>query len=342
MKFTTTILLCLAAVASADEIYLNQIWQISQSETPGGDPTSELLTDLAPNGTTFSKDPVIVSSVFQLTTTHRTTGQEHLLDEKTVSGYHPQATITIVTKDPYEAIPRTRVDHPFTVEYTTSGIITDDPEAPAGAKGVNLERKVTAYGADQTQSNEDTTYSIVSQDTVSSNGEHDLSNVTTAIPSSDLTTVHGEEVFSIFTLDTREDEDGNEVFSQLDSATVQILPIASGSISGVTKGETYNQIPTLTISGVDLYPNSDTYLYFYKTDEPTVNGRIGNNKAEPIAPVTKVWTTSGLNAAITEDGGYTLELRHETVLDEAPIVLASTDIEVERGIEMKGSVISAE
>ena len=170
----------------------------------------------------------------------------------------------------------------------------------------------------------------------------DRSNVTTAIPSSDLTTVHGEEVFSIFTLDTREDEDGNEVFSQLDSATVQILPIASGSISGVTRGETYNQIPTLTISGVDLYPNSDTYLYFFKTDEPTINGIVGNNKAEPIAPVTKIWTTSGLNAAITEDGGYTLELRHETVLDEAPIVLASTDIEVDRGIQMKGSVISAE
>ena len=47
-----------------------------------------------------------------------------LLDTKFVNAYQLASTIQIVTADPYQVIPRTRVDQPFTVRVNVAGLQT--------------------------------------------------------------------------------------------------------------------------------------------------------------------------------------------------------------------------
>jgi len=303
-----------SSVTADDVPYVNQIIQIIENPINPNTPTLEYLTPLAASGSSLSPEEVATRSVFQLWTTHGTTGAEYLLDEKTVSSYHPQAEISITSADPYEAVPRTRVDQPFTVTYTVSGIVTDDSEVQEAAKSVIFDHRVTGYAEGEHEAGDNAAYTTHDHDPITQNGEGSLAGVVTEITGDDLTKVSGEEIFSIYA----NPDFGVVGASLLTSQRVQIWPVASGSISGVDPNQKYALVPTIYITAVDLYPSSDTYLRYYKTSDPTnteTSGVIGNIRLTTTVPESKNWQIRDLDSSITEEGVYTLELLHTTVFN---------------------------
>lgn len=341
MKFTVSILFALTAMIHGDEdSYRNRIIQIIENPINANNPTFRFLNPIAANGSSTAPEGVETTSVFQLWTLHETTGVEYLLDEKTVSSYHPQAEISITSLDPYETIPRTRVDSPFNVTYNVSGIVTNDPEAQEAAKSVVFDHRVIAYRPGETSADGGSAYTTQEHSVITKNGETEISGKITKIVAPDLTQVRGEEIFSIFA----NPDFGVVGASLLASARVQIWPIASGSISGVDSSRRYALVPEIKISTVDLYPVSNTYLRYYKTDDPTneaTSGVVGNYSPNTVVPQSRDWSVRDLDSKLIEDGEYTVELLHETVFNTLRLGSVAL-INVDRTIRLQGGVISAE
>jgi len=276
MKTPLCIFLAITSLATADDVpYVNEIIQVIENPIDANNPTLRYLTPLAASGTSAAPEGVMGRSIFQLWTVHETTGADYMLDEKTVSSYHPQAEISITSADPYKAVPRTRVDQPFTVSYNVSGIVTDDPEVQEAAKSVIFDHRVTAYDEGEHEADDNATYTTHDHDPITQNGESSLADIVTELSGSDLTKVSGEEIFSIYA----NPDFGVVGASLLASQRVQIWPVANGSISGVDPNQKYALVPTIDVTTVDLYPTSDTYLRYYKTADPTnteTSGVIGN------------------------------------------------------------------
>lgn len=340
MKITLGIFLAITSFAMADDSYINKIVQITENPDDPNNPAISYLNPIAATGSSAAPEEVPTSSVFQLWTVHGTTGAEYMLDEKTVSTYHPQAEVSITSLDPYEAIPRTRVDQPFNVTYTVAGIVTDDPSVQEAAKSVIFDHRVYAYAAGEDEAPENAPYDTHDHDPITENGEHTLTGLVTQISGSDLTSVRGEELFSIYA----NPDFGVVGASLLASERVQIWPVASGTITGVDPNKRYALVPTIRVRTTDLYPASDTFLRYYMTSDPTnprTSGVIGNRRLSTTVPVTKNWKIRRLDRRIKVDGVYTLELLHTTVFNTIrlgdPIQLT-----VDRTIELNGGVISAE
>ena len=85
-----------------DEPYRNKIIQVIENPLDINNPTLRYLNPIAADGTAYAPEGVTGRSIFQLWTVHETTGADYMLDEKTVSSYHPQAQISITSLDPYE------------------------------------------------------------------------------------------------------------------------------------------------------------------------------------------------------------------------------------------------
>ncbi|MBK1830553.1 hypothetical protein JIN77_07435 [Verrucomicrobiaceae bacterium R5-34] len=333
-------LLLLSATAMADDSYRNRIVQIIENPSDANNPTYRYLNPIAASGSQNAPEGVNGTSVFQLWTVHETTGADYLLDEKTVSSYHPQATVTVTSQDPYEAVPRTRVDQPFNVKVNISGIVTNDPDVQDAAKSVIFDHQVIAYEQGETEAQEGAPSTTHDHDPITQNGDHEINGMTTLLSGSDLTQVRGEEVFSIYA----NPDFGVVGASLLATQRVQIWPVASGALSGVDETQKYAAVPTISIATTDLYPESDTYLRWYKTSDPSnanTSGIAGNYTPNTTVPVTRNWTIKNLNAQIDEDGVYTLELLHTTVFDTIrlgdPIQLT-----LDRSIEINGGVNTSE
>lgn len=309
MKFLIPLLAFgLAATHAKDEStnYLNFIIQ-KQNDENG---TEHLLTGIKPTGSSTAPKGVTGSSVFSLWTVHRTKGTEHFLDEKTVSSYHPQATITITTKDPYKRIPRTRVDQPFTVTHNVDGLVTNDPNVQAAAKSVILQHKVISYHPDKY-------FKDASADVSKTVGVIDKNGTTsdthiTLVKAPDLTQARGREVFTIY---ARPDFGANA--SMLARAKVQIWPIAKATVTGIDTNTNYIRLPDIHVKLNDLYPDSTTYVRLYE-GAPKANPKnphIINTSyviIDDSTPQNRTFSINGLETGITQEGRYTVEVIHIT------------------------------
>lgn len=337
MKKLITALLLSSTLLNADSNYLNFIIQI-QSDPIN---TTHKIDDIDASGSTTALQGIAGSSVFQLWTIHRTTAEEHLLDEKTVSSYHPQATIKITSADPYTAIPRTRVDQPFHVTYTVSGIITDDPSVQEAAKSVVFNHDVIPYLPGTNQPAADAPCECEEHDTITANGTT-TKTYYTHLQGTDLTTVRGEEQFSIYA----NPDFGVIGASLLAKAKVQIWPIAQASISGFDSTVEYTKIPSVAVSLVDLYPSSTTYLRVYKgapTTTPTdpININTSYVNINDVEPQNRNYTLNSLDSQIREDGDYTLEILHQTPFG-LDLLAQTYPLKVKRGIKVNGNINSSE
>lgn len=299
----TTLLLSSYALHAANEAddYLNFVIQIQNDANQ----TTHKIDDVTPVGRSTALQDVTTSSIFQLWTINRKTAQEYLLDEKTVSSYHPEAEITITSDDPYTAIPRTRVDHPFQVTYSVSGLVTNDPDVQEAAKAAVLEHTTTSYA-------EDGATTKYPQQEIRINGSTTKSMLT-LIGAEDLTTARGEEMFTIYA----KPDFGKEEASMLARAKVQIWPIAQASITGIDTEAKYVRLPSITLNLVDLYPSSTTYVRIYE-GAPNSNPQnaISINTSyviiEDTEPQNRRFLLSGLHAFVYKPGGHTVEIIHET------------------------------
>lgn len=337
MKRTLITLLLFPALCHAQQGFLNQIVQTHE------DGTVHMITPLEAAGTSTDAEGVVGSSVFRLWTIRLSDNVEYLLDEKTVSSYHPQATVKITTGDPYALIPRTRVDQPFSIEYEVSGLVTDDPSVQDAAKSVVFDHRITQYAAGASEVAAGAHYDTHEHDPVTENSTHRINNVLTQIQAADLTRARGEEIITIY---ANPDFGVGEGATMLASKRIQIWPIARGTVSGIDTTLEYTKIPEVSVSLTDLYPNSTTYLRVYggpPAAAPTnpVNINTSYVIVDDVKPVNRSYNVSSINERILLDGKYTVELIHETPFG-ADLLDQIYPLQVKRAIKVNGNINSSE
>lgn len=277
-------------------------------------------------------------SLFQLWTVAQTTAKEHLLDQKLVGAYLPKADIKITTLDPYSVVPRTRVDQPFSVEIQVADLLTGST-LPEAATKVLLEQHVASYPTGQTSLDPATVAANtpINSAFVSQNGTTVLNFAATSLKATDPTKALGEEHFIVHAL-----AEGSISQSQIASAHVQVWPVASGEIIGITPGQELRyQVPSLQINLHDLYPRSDTSLILYEGSE--VNGSEGTLlKSYPMdrdTGMSIILDVPEVSSAITQNGTYTLALVSETVYGPE-LLCPPVSFSVKRTIEINAMQVN--
>lgn len=341
MKTTISILAALG-LASASlpragaEDYVNLIWQIQVDSGAVWDvPVEQIGTQLSP----LSINPG--GARFELWTIRQSTMQDYLLDQKYVGTYIPRAFVEVISEDPYNLIPRTRADRPFTVKVTILDMLTGDPAAPAASKAVIIRHHTQAYAADGIGLVIDRADAeLQAEAVIDENGEQFFEYARTTLPGADLSEIRGEERFTIYSL-----EDYQVPEMQLASQFVQIWPVATGSIEGIESGEQIEfSMPAIEFHLDDLYPDSHTYAQVYKGQpvlgkEGTVIPGSALNIANSV-PQDRVLRISDWNHVLGEDGVWTMELVTRT-----PFGLERLDhvtFGVDRTLEVHGSVTTIE
>lgn len=256
--------------------------------------------EINPNGARFELHTVQVSPFLSV-----------LLDTRYVGAYVPLADLTIRTEDIDAPTPRTRADRPFYVDMDIQGLHpATDTAAPLSAKSVKFYHHVQSYGENGDGTEVDRTQATLSSQVfISENGVRTLTYALTTVPGTDRAKVRGEERFSIFTLD-----DYQAPSSQLASQTVQIWPVAHGTISGISDGETIEfSTPTLTLAINDIYPDARIYAQVYK-GEKRDDGHVGTvlpGSAVAVhesVPQNRLLTVTDWDSVLSENGTWTMEL----------------------------------
>lgn len=246
------------AVADVADNYVNFVRQIQ------ADSGVEWDVSVGAQGEMLSTEGVgPEGSHFQLWSIHALAAEDYLLDEGFVSAYSPSARITIETADPYDVVPRTRCDQPFRVTVDVGGLVLNpdgNPDIPAAASNVHLRHETFDYpegvhsldGVAEPQGVE-----LVSG-YISENGLLRLDYPGTNLTGADLTKLEGEEVFTVSSL-----ADYGFTEAVLDSAKLQVWPIADAVVSGLDSTVEYTTVPPFTVTLRDLYPDSTTYMRVY-------------------------------------------------------------------------------
>ncbi|MES2661211.1 MAG: hypothetical protein V4689_21505 [Verrucomicrobiota bacterium] len=302
-----SLFLALASINAFADTYVNFVRQNQQGTGVVWD-MPVAATGTAPSALSIDTG----GSLFQLWTINQTTPKDYLLDQKLVGAYLPKADIKITTLDPYAPYPRTRVDQPFTVQVNVAGLLTGSGLPDASTK-VLLEQHIQSYPAGvnslaptAVQSNTPLTTGFLTN-----NGPTVLKFPASSLKAGDSTKATGEEHFVVHAL-----SDGTITQTQIASAYVQVLPIASGQILGIKPGEELRyQIPTVQLNLNDLYPRSDTYLILY--EGTGANGTPGTVAASfPMdrdRTDSQILMVTDLATKFTKDGTYTLALMSSTV-----------------------------
>jgi len=282
---------------------------IRQVQSPSGVTWDMSVAATNPTGGTLSPLSIEPGGArFELWTVLSSPLTSYLLGTTYVSAYTPSATVAIRSEDSYPTIPRTRCDRPFYVDLTITGLLSGASD-PAAAKSVNLLRYVQSYGAVGTGVGIDRTQAtLLSTATIATNGSQTLTYAITSIPGSPLTKKSGEERFSVFSV-----ADYQAPSTQVASNFIQIWPVADGTITGITAGQTIRTaMPQVTFTLNDLYPNSRSYAQVYKgnpalgTTGTVVTG--SNLVISDTIPSDRVLVVSNYDSVLDTDGVWTMEL----------------------------------
>jgi hypothetical protein len=160
------------------------------------------------------------------------------------------------------------------------------------------------------------------------------------VPGADRAKVRGEERFTVFSV-----ADYQAPESQISSMYLQVWPVAYGSIAGITQNQMIRfDMPPLTFTLNDLYPDSQTYAQVYKGGlQDGVAGTVVPGAGRNIfagAPVSEVNVVNDWDKSITEDGLWTLELL--TVTPFGTDRLAHVSFNVDRTINVNGNFTTIE
>lgn len=277
---------------------------------------------------------------FELWTVDSTGPTSFLLSSSYVGTYVPVSTLAIRSEDGTSAVPRTRADRPFYVDVTVGGLLSGATD-PDPSKSVKFLRHVQSYGVGGTGINIDRTQAtLLSQSSITTNGTQNLTFMLTSIPGADRSKIRGEERFSVYSL-----EDYQAPESQLASQSIQIWPVADGSISGIAQGQLVRYaLPQLTLTLNDLYPSSTTYAQVYKGN-PALNtaGRIIPGSALIVnesVPQDRVLVLNGYDSVFEEDGRWTIELLTKTPFGIDRLSYVSFDLD--RTMKMNGTFTTIE
>lgn len=336
----SAILVALTPLLWADEDdYVNFIRQIQ--------PHSGLEWDIGIPGEGSQISPTGVSEegdLFELWSVHSSSATQYLLDEQYVTAYTPNATIEIITADPYTSVRRTRCDQPFQVRFTVTGLLeTTDPAyetAPDAAKIVDYMHAAFLYSEGEYAAAASSEGIVIEEGTMNGNATATVTFAVTNLTGPDLTKISGEEVFSASAL-----ADYGVDATILDSEKLQIWPVANGSLSGFSADGYYEIVPAVTVILDDLYPSSTTYLRVYSGEPTATPTEVTIISASYVViddsiPQDRTLVLKDLDRFLNKEGVHTMELLHETPFGTD--LLASHTIQVDRTVEFNGSILAQE
>jgi hypothetical protein len=329
-----------AGAQTASTIYTNFIRQV---QLPSAVEIGETInTDVEKTGQQESTLEINPNGArFELHTVSSDPFASYLLDTRYVGTYVPLAETTVRTEDIYAPVPRTRADRPFWVDIDISGLRTGEGD-PEASKKVKFFHHIQSYGEGGDGTNIDRSQATLdSQSFINLNGIETLTFTLSSVPGADRSKIRGEERFSIYSID-----DYQAPSSQLSTQFVQIWPVADGTLSGITTGQTIEfSTPTITIAVNDIYPEAGIYAQVYKgakRDDGFV-GTIVPGSAVMInesVPQNRLLTVSEWDSILTEDGVWTMELLTATVfgIDRLDYVTFNVD----KTISVNASVTTIE
>jgi hypothetical protein len=312
---------------------------IRQIQTVSG---ASVITDMPTTGDTgsvLSKPMSGVNAVFQLYTTITTNNVATVtkMDEKTVGTFLPTVTVTALSEDPHVPA-RTRADKVYGMTIAVTGLQTAGATVPVGCSQVQVARSYALYDPTTYAANGVTgTYSDAF--TFQQNGTFTTNGIIQRLPVVKPTKAAGSETFTVYT-----DPTLSATQSQFGSATVQIWPVADATITGITDGQKYSDIPkqgSLTLK--DLYPKSTTYVQIYSG--PPSLGTVGTVLPSTVvaydtySPQNALLALSDLPNMVSADGVYTLEVLTVTPFNHgAPERLAYLSFTLKRTMNISGGV----
>lgn len=261
-----------------------------------------------------------------------------LFDSKVVDAYMPASAIRIMTNDPYEVTPRTRVDQPFRVEIDVANLI------PGAEIQAAREVLFTHIGETYSQSvftvANRTGMSSIYNGAITNNGTLTLNFPMTNLPGADPAKITGIEVFRVYALPDAH----NPTNTQIAAADLQVFPLTTMEVEGINSGVTYKNLPTVTVNYFDLYPDSTTWIQIYQ-GSPALNteGTLVPGSSVIIQDVTSHNVTSvidSLGQVVNSPGEWTIE-----ALTQTPFGLERLNhisFNYDNTIEVNGNVISSE
>lgn len=255
----------------------------------------------------------VAGSKFELWAVRVSPPAAYLLDTAVVSPYLPSASVTIRSEDPYPVLPRTRADRPFHVDVSVQGIV-NTAEAPNSLKGVTLARHAQSYGPGGTGAQLDREQAtLLSEAPVTADGNQTLTFAVSGIPGAGSQDARGEERFSLVS------HAGFELPAPLliSSKTIQVWPVAGGTISGLDPGQTIGPgLPEITIQLNDLYPSSTTFAQVYQGDpQAGVAGTVlpgSSITLDDSVPADRTLVLTNYGSVFDSDGLWTLEVLTQT------------------------------
>lgn len=311
MKNKTYLLLLLPALVGmspAQDAYTNFVRQIQLPDD--GVPYD---MDVAESGEALSPLEINPNGArFELHTVRADPFESFLLDTTYVNSYIPVAEVVVRSEDPYTPIKRTRADRPFAFELRIDGLLSgaDDPDA---SKSVDVFHHVQSYGEDGDGTNIDRSMAtLIGSGNLSGNGLHTMWFDVTVVPGADRSKIRGEERVSVYSL-----LDHDAPPSELDSAFIQIWPVADGTLTGLEEGQEIRfSSPQVTMTVNDIYPDSEVFCQVYPgapalgTEGIVVPGSAKIYKEsvpQALQLAVKDW-----DGVLTEDGQWTMELLTST------------------------------
>ncbi len=255
---------------------------------------------------------VAKGALFQHWSIRENPAQDCLLDQKLIGAYLPAAEIKVLTLDPNGKIPRSRMDQPFTIEVNVEGLLTGNG-LPKESTHVLIEQHIAGYQAGENSLDPTSVRSTtpVHRGYITANGRTVLKFPASSIRATDPTKAFGEEHFVIHTL-----TNGILSQTQIASGKVQVWPVASGQIKGLSQGDVIrSNIPPIELQLTDLYPGSESRFMIYEgTSVHGITGTpvmIHTNTCE-IADTTSL-RIADLDSNLTKDGTYTVALVSTTI-----------------------------
>lgn len=359
MKTIVCVSALAVATACADpDDYVNFVRQIQE------DSGIEWDVSVAPSGSMLSPEGVGPhGSLFQLWSIHSLTASEYRLDEEFVSAYTADAAIAIITGDPYEHIARTRVDKAFTVEVSVSGLLeqTGVLGVPLSATQVLLRHEAAEFPEGQHSFDAEGEGASdsggllgeplrplreIAAAILNSNGLVRLDYPVTNLTGDDLTQVEGEEVWTVFAVDGGLLGLPLVAGDMLESATLQVWPIADATISGLDPAANYETVPPVSVSLRDLYPDSTTHVRVYAgapTSQPTEPSKVQSSYViiQDSIPQNRTINLDELDDYFPKTGSYTIEVVHETPFG-TEVLTQFYPVNIDRTISIRGSVYTTE
>ena len=252
------------------------------------------------------------------------------------------ALFEILTADPYEPVRRTRCDQPFQVRITVAGLLStldpSYPTAPEAAKKVDYTHSIFSYpeGSHSFEGVASPVGILWEEGTLDGNVTATVTFGATNLTGPELTEVEGEEVFTASAL-----ADFGVSATILDSARLQIWPIATGSFSGYDPNEYFVEVPSVTVELEDLYPMSSTYVRLYPgnpSSDPTDVTMVSASYVviEDSIPQNRTLVLKDLDRYFVKEGVHTIEILHETPFGTD--LLNTGTIRVDRTVRFNGGI----